>query len=122
MAFQMTAWTSIDGSMMAIVSGKENPMSAYVGSTDGSICVVMMAVALQWKAVPRNSSSSSAWDTFVARQRSSFLSDMSSYVSAWCSTWPSPGTFGATGSPLTLEIIALIQSRLSGRLNSRCWK
>ena len=54
----------------------------YVGSTEGSICVVMMAVALQWKAVPRYSSWSSEIDALVLRHRASFLSDMSSYVSA----------------------------------------
>ena len=44
----------MDGSRIAIVCSREKPIRAYVGSTLGSICTVIMPVTSHVKAVPRN--------------------------------------------------------------------
>ena len=120
MAFQMAACTSIHGIRIARVSSGVHPISAYVGKTLGAICIVMIPVALQWNAVPRQSSSSSDLEAGVRSQRSSFLSDMSSYVSAWCSTCPSPLIFGSS-SVLVMDFHASFSPCIApGLLNSRC--
>jgi len=51
---------------------------------------VIIPVTAHEKAVPRAMSESSEAAALVCRQRLSFLRDMSSYVSAWCSTCPPP--------------------------------
>merc|ERR1719454_1583718 len=61
------------------------PSNAKTGRVVGSIWMVIRTVTGHVKAVPRNSSSSSEAAAEVRRHFGSFFSDMSSYVSAWCS-------------------------------------
>merc|ERR1740130_791897 len=68
------------GGRIANDSPREKPIDMYVGSTEGIIWMVMMVVALQWKAVPRHASSSSDIAAFVDFHRSSLLSDISAYI------------------------------------------
>ena len=80
--FHTAACKSIPGSNTANVSSRLKPRSANTGSDVGSIWMVINPVTVQVKAVPRKRSESSDAAAFVLRQRGSFLSDMSSYVSA----------------------------------------